>query len=67
MEDSEGLLEEQKFENNFPIIVFCSANAGIAEYMQYSSEYLDYYTQLGINVVLWNYRGFGNSEGNPDP
>jgi len=26
------------------------------------SEWLEYYTNLGINLVIWNYRGYGRSK-----
>jgi uncharacterized protein len=48
-------------------MVICNPNAGYAEVQQYSNEFLDFYLDFGINVVLWNYRGYGNSSGIPSP
>lgn len=48
-------------------MIFCNPNAGFAEYFQYQSDWLDYYIHMGINVFVWNYRGFSLSEGQPDP
>ena len=48
-------------------MIFCNPNAGSAEYFQYQSDWLDYYVNMGINVFVWNYRGFGLSEGDPSP
>ena len=48
-------------------MIFCNPNAGYAEYIQYQSDWLEYYLVLGINVFVWNYRGFSLSEGKPSP
>jgi hypothetical protein len=29
--------------------------------MTMQSEWLDYYVNLGVNLVVWNYRGYGRS------
>lgn len=54
-------------ELHHPTMIFCNPNAGFAEYFQYQSDWLDYYIHQGINVFVWNYRGFGLSEGTPTP
>jgi alpha-beta hydrolase superfamily lysophospholipase len=48
-------------------MIFCNPNAGYAEFFQYQSDWLDYYYNNGINVFVWNYRGYGSSEGTPTP
>lgn len=48
-------------------MIFCNPNAGYAECIYYQSEWLDYYVNNAINIFVWNYRGFGLSEGNPTP
>ena len=48
-------------------MIICNPNAGFAEIQQYSNSFLDFYLDFGINVVLWNYRGYGNSTGIPSP
>lgn len=40
---------------------------GYAEVSIYNSEWVDFYMDFGINVVLWNYRGYGASSGTPSP
>jgi hypothetical protein len=52
---------------DMPTIIFCNPNAGLYEFAYYQSEWLDYYISLGINVFLWNYRGYGRSGGSPSP
>ena len=37
------------------------------EFLQFENEWLDFYKNLGINLFVWNYRGFGRSEGTPYP
>ncbi|OMJ70941.1 hypothetical protein SteCoe_30978 [Stentor coeruleus] len=46
--------------------LFCNPNAGYYEFTYFQSEWLEYYVTNGIDVVLWNYRGFGKSTGKPD-
>lgn len=45
--------------------MFCNPNAGYYEYMYYESEWIEYYTKRDINLFMWNYRGYGESEGYP--
>lgn len=59
--------EEAGQRNNYPTMIFCNPNAGFAEFFQYQSDWLDYYVQMGINVFVWNYRGYSLSEGTPSP
>lgn len=47
-------------------VLFCNPNAGYYEFTYFQSEWLEYYITSGIDVVLWNYRGFGKSSGKPD-
>jgi len=48
-------------------MIICNPNMGYAEVQQYNSEWPDFYLDQGINVVLWNYRGYGRSTGSPTP
>lgn len=65
-----------------PTMIYCNPNAGYYEYLflevselhlsleQLSppqSDLIEYYTRHNVNLVLWNYRGFGRSEGSPSP
>jgi alpha/beta superfamily hydrolase len=54
-------------ENSYPTILICNPNAGYYEYAYYQSEWVEYYINLGVNVFLWNYRGYGASKGWPNP
>jgi hypothetical protein len=53
--------------NIYPTMIFCNPNAGYAEIFQYQSDWLEYYVKNGINVFVWNYRGYSLSEGVPSP
>jgi len=57
----------QESPNTVPTIIFCNPNAGYYEYMYFQNEWLDYYLNNGINTFIWNYRGYGRSEGYPSP
>jgi len=48
-------------------MIVCNPNLGYAEAQQYNSEWPEFYLDYGINVVLWNYRGYGYSTGRPSP
>eukprot|EP00826_Nyctotherus_ovalis_P031212 TRINITY_DN2490_c0_g2_i1.p1 TRINITY_DN2490_c0_g2~~TRINITY_DN2490_c0_g2_i1.p1 ORF type:complete len:616 (-),score=140.52 TRINITY_DN2490_c0_g2_i1:408-2117(-) len=49
-------------------VIFCNPNAGYYEYFyDLQSQWLDFYTGHGLNIMLWNYRGYGRSEGTPSP
>ena len=48
-------------------MIICNPNLGFAEAQQYTSEWPEFYLDYGINVVLWNYRGYGKSTGSPTP
>ena len=51
---------------SWPTMLFWNPNAGFYEYITYQSEWLSY-INLGINVAIWNYRGYGRSQGSPSP
>ena len=53
--------------NSCCTMIICNPNMGYAEALQYSSEWLEFYLKRGINLVLWNYRGFSKSTGIPTP
>ncbi|MFW5785783.1 MAG: alpha/beta hydrolase [bacterium] len=38
---------------------------GYAFYMVQSTQYLDAFLEQGVNAMLWDYRGYGRSEGEP--
>jgi hypothetical protein len=52
------------------IVLFCNPNAGYYEVfsqMDIEKCWLGYYLQLGYDVFVYNYRGYGNSGGIPTP
>jgi len=48
-----------------PTMLLCNPNAGFYEFAYYQSEWLEYYLNSGINVFMWNYRGYGRTKGRP--
>lgn len=50
-----------------PTMIYCSPNAFLYEAFQFENEWIDFYRNLGINLFVWNYRGYGRSEGTPHP
>ena len=44
-------------------IIYCNPNAGFYEFCYFQSEWVEFYIQQGVNVMLWNYRGYGRSKG----
>lgn len=50
-----------------PVVVWCNPNAAYYETMAYESHWLDFYLSQGCSVFLFNYSGFGRSQGNPTP
>lgn len=50
-----------------PVIIWCNANAAYYETMAYESTWLDFYLNRGCSILLFNYSGFGRSQGNPTP
>ena len=47
-----------------PWLLFCHGNASDISYIDYIERY-KLFTNLGINVLSFDYRGFGESDGNP--
>lgn len=71
---------QKKFDTSRNTMIFCQPNAGYYEAMlqdvnlKFSlilsllkSEWIDFYLDNGLNVFLWNYRGFAKSTGTPNP
>ena len=57
----------QSNSDEAPTVLFCNPNGGFYEFASYQSEWLDFYTHSGVNIVLWNYRGYGRTKGRPTP
>lgn len=48
-----------------PVMIFCNPNGGLYEYACYQNHWLDFYINNGIDLCLWNYRGYGRTKGTP--
>ncbi|CAG9319000.1 unnamed protein product [Blepharisma stoltei] len=48
---------------NAPTMLICNPNAGYYEYSYFQTDWLEFYLTHGINVFLWNYRGYGRTTG----
>jgi hypothetical protein len=65
--DKEFSIASDKFErNNKTVMIICGPNAAPYEIFAYSNRWMDYYVDAGINLFLWNYRGYGDSKGTID-
>lgn len=54
--------------NNNPegsTMLFCNPNAGFYEFAFYQSEWFEFYMKLGVNLMMWNYPGYGRTSGSP--
>ena len=51
------------------IVLMCNPNAGLYENVHdpEQSPKLRHFLERGLNVFVWNYRGYGRSEGAPSP
>eukprot|EP00743_Colponemidia_sp_Colp-15_P012244 GILK01013870.1.p1 GENE.GILK01013870.1~~GILK01013870.1.p1 ORF type:complete len:616 (-),score=93.76 GILK01013870.1:110-1957(-) len=47
------------------MVIYCNPNGGLYEVVGYWNYLLNMYQSLGCNVVLFNYRGYGASSGQP--
>jgi pimeloyl-ACP methyl ester carboxylesterase len=58
--------ENEEDEELVPTVVFCNSNVGYYEYTaEMQDQWIKFYLNNGINVLLWNYRGYGRSKGSP--
>lgn len=48
-------------------MIYCNPNGGIYEFSLYQHDWVEFYVNQGINVFLWNYRGYGRTKGSPTP
>ncbi|CAK9078704.1 unnamed protein product [Durusdinium trenchii] len=49
------------------VVVWCNPNAAYYETMAYESHWLDFYLSQGCSIFVFNYSGFGRSQGHPSP
>mgnify|MGYP005991696117 CR=1 FL=1 len=50
-----------------PVLLFCEPNMGMWEMQSRFSDSLAQGHAKGMHVLLWNYRGYGLSDGSPSP
>jgi len=48
-----------------PTVILCFPNGAFIEYFYFQCEWVNFYLEKGINVFLWNYRGYYRSSGVP--
>jgi fermentation-respiration switch protein FrsA (DUF1100 family) len=48
-------------------VIYINPNAVIYENWAMEHSMIDFYQGLNFNILLWNYRGYGRSEGSPTP
>ena len=60
----QGVFPNQNLELNpcLPTVLFCNPNGALYELLNVQGEWLEYYINLGVNLVIWNYRGYGRSK-----
>lgn len=50
-----------------PTVIFWNPNGAFYETFVYDGAWFDFYSELGFNIFLWNYRGYGRSRGQISP
>ncbi|KAH9255584.1 hypothetical protein BASA81_006414 [Batrachochytrium salamandrivorans] len=53
--------------NTQQVVILCSPNAVRFEVYALYPDWIEFYREMGMHVVVWNYRGFGRSLGSPSP
>ncbi|RQM30884.1 hypothetical protein B5M09_011191 [Aphanomyces astaci] len=53
--------------NNGRTVLLCNPNCGLYEFHHFQSDWIPFYTNHGINVCVFNYRGYGRCQGYPSP
>lgn len=54
------------WQKSLGVVLYCNPNAGHYEcftHTPFSSDWVDFYTSLGCDMFLFNYRGYGRSTG----
>lgn len=59
-------LNQREATKEKSVMIICNPNAAPYEIFAYSDKWIEYYLDSGIDVFLWNYRGYGESKGNID-
>ena len=53
-------------DEHSPVMIFCGPNATYYEYQYFQTDWIEMYVGAGVNLVMWNYRGYGRSGGSPN-
>ena len=48
-------------------VLLCNPNASLYEFFAYNSQTIDFWVARNVDVVVWNYRGYGESPGYVSP
>lgn len=57
-------IKGQPIENKNSVLI-CCPNGAYLQYFVLESQYTNMYLELGYQIILWNYRGYGQSTGSP--
>jgi len=53
---------------DIPTVLFCNPNAGYYEYSaEFQDQWMEFYANRNFNIMIWNYPGYGRSQGKPTP
>ena len=58
---------QNDLDNKDRTVILCNPNAGLYEFHHFQADWIQFYTQLGCNVFVFNYRGYGRNKGYPSP
>ena len=50
-----------------PTILFCNPNGAYYETFCRENSWSDFYLDRGVNIMYYNFRGYGRSQGTPTP
>lgn len=50
-----------------PVVIICNPNGGLYEFHHLQMDWIKFYGDLDVHVLLYNYRGYGRNTGTPSP
>lgn len=50
-----------------PVVLLLNPNAGFFEFAYYQNDWIEFYMNRGLNIMMMNYRGYGRTQGAPTP
>ncbi len=67
-EPDENSPQDQDNPELGPTVIMFNPNAGYYEYaIELQDHWIEFYRSNGLNILLWNYRGYARSKGRPSP